>query len=394
MPLSRILSTAALIAIVGLGWISWPQLAPKLAQLPGLSATRPAKAAPPGTPSRVIPVVTSKVERTSVPVTIDAVGTVQSIASIAIRARIDSQVSAVHVEEGAQVQAGDLLFTLDARVQLALHEQANAQIQKGDALLEQAKRDLLRAEDLLARNVGSTVQRDTILTTMRVQEAQLAADRAQRQNLGTMLKYTEIRAPVSGRIGSIAAKVGTVVRSADTSPLATVNQFNPIYVVFAIPQAALLPLRQAMALGPVAVDVRAPKQPVRGTVAFIENAVDLATGTVAVKASMPNGAELLWPGAFASVQLQLGQQDDVTVVPSAAVQMGQDGPFVFVVKDDKAQLKRLKVERTQGDLSIISTGLTAGDDVVTEGQLRLVNGAAVTRGASPKRAAAAHDIEG
>jgi membrane fusion protein, multidrug efflux system len=395
MPLFRTLSIAALVASAGLGWSFWPKIAPLAAQVPALSGLIKTNAAPPpaANAARSVPVVTNKVERKSVPITLDAVGTVQAIASIPIRARIDSQVSAVHVEEGAQVKAGDLLFTLDARTQLALHEQSTAQIQKGEALLEQAKRDLARSEDLLARNVGSSVQRDSVMTLMRVQEAQLIADRAQRQNLATMLKYTEIRAPVSGRIGSIAAKIGTVVRAADTTALATVNQFDPIYVVFAIPQSSLGPLKQAMALGPVAVEARAPTQIVRGTVAFIENAVDLATGTVTVKASMPNSSELLWPGAFASVKLHLGEENDATVVPSAAVQMGQDGAFVFIVKDDKAQLKKVKTERTQGDLTVIACCLVAGDDVVTEGQLRLVNGAAVTR-SLPKRAAAAHGNEG
>ncbi|NJL07778.1 MAG: efflux RND transporter periplasmic adaptor subunit [Methylacidiphilales bacterium] len=311
--------------------------------------------------------------------TLAAVGTVQPVASIAIRPRIDSQITEVHVAEGAAVKAGDLLFTLDDRSLQAQLAQIEAQIEKDTAQLEQAKRDLDRAEDLLRRKISTQVQRDVAATLVRVNEAQLASGRAQRDSLVTSLSYTRIRAPVSGRIGSITAKPGTVVRTADSGVIATVNQFDPIYVAFSIPQSALEPLRRAMAEGPVAVEVRAPSKPVRGTVAFVENAVDLATGTVGVKASMPNAEDLLWPGAFASVTLMLGEEPGATVVPSAAVQIGQEGPFVFVVKDDKAQLRRIAVKRTQDDFTVVASGLDSGEDVVIDGQLRLVDGAPVSR---------------
>ncbi|WP_170263610.1 efflux RND transporter periplasmic adaptor subunit [Blastochloris sulfoviridis] len=380
MTRTRPLTIAALAVLAGLGWWFWPQLRPIVASVPGLSALMPSQSAAPRPPARAaVPVVTEKVERRDVPVTLDAVGTVQPVASIAIRPRIDSEITEVHVAEGAVVKAGDLLFALDDRALQAQLSQIEAQIEKDTAQLEQAKRDLDRAEDLLRRKIATQVQRDIAATLVRVNEAQLAAGRAQRDSLVTSLSFTRIRAPFSGRIGSITAKAGTVVRAADSGVIATINQFDPIYVAFSVPQAALAPLRRAMAEGKVAVEAKTPAGAVRGTVAFVENAVDLATGTVGVKASMPNAEELLWPGAFVTVTLTLGEEPDATVVPSSAVQIGQDGPFVFVVKDDKAQLRRIAVKRTQDAVTVVASGLEGGEDVVTDGHLRLVNGAAVTR---------------
>ncbi|ALK09960.1 efflux RND transporter periplasmic adaptor subunit [Blastochloris viridis] len=385
----RSLPIATLVVLAGLGWLFWPQLKPLVAMVPGLSslAEHQGDAARPAAAPRGVPVVTDKVERKDVPRTLDAVGTVQSIASILIRPRTDSEITAIHVEEGAKVKAGELLFTLDDRVLQAQLAQVEAQAHKDEAQLEQAKRDLDRAEDLLRRKISTQVQRDIAATLVRVNEAQLASDRAQRDSLLASLSYTKIVAPVSGRIGSITAKVGAVVRAADSGVIATINQFDPIYVAFSIPQSALVPLRQAMAERPVSAEVSTPRKPVRGTVTFVENAVDPATGTVLVKATMPNSDELLWPGAFASVQVILGEQAGATVVPSAAVQIGQDGAFVFVVKDGKAELKRVAVERTQGDVTVLASGVEPGEDVVIDGQLRLVNGAPINR--NPARATTA-----
>lgn len=384
MTRQRLLTVLA-VAAVALLWWQWPRVSALASQVPGLSfLAKPAAGETvheAGQRERraAVPVVTQKVERKTVPVTLDAVGTVQAISSIPIRARLDSQIVAVHVQEGASVKAGDRLFSLDARALQAQIAQVDAQIVRDEAQLEQGRRDLARAEDLLERRINSPVQRDTAATNVKVQEAQLAADRAQRDNLSTLLSYTEITAPVSGRIGTIAAKVGTVVRAADTAAIATLNQFDPIFVAFSLPQSALAPLRQAMADGPVTVTVRSTPEPIRGAVAFIENAVDLSTGTIMVKAAIPNGGDRLWPGAFVSVRVTLGEQSDAIVIASAAVLIGQDGPYVFTVKDDRAELKRVKIDRTQGEVSVVSgDSLQAGDDIVVDGQLRLVNGARVT----------------
>lgn len=319
----------------------------------------------------------------------------QAIASIQIKARLDSQIMKVHVEEGALVKEGDLLFELDARTLRAQLAQIEAQIRKNEAQVAQARRDLQRFEELLARNAGTVVSRDNALTALKAAEAQLQADEAAKASVLTSLTFTEIRAPVSGRIGSISSKAGTVVRVGDntaTSALATINQIDPIYVSFAMPQVYLPDLRAAMARGDVRVNAfveeSSPRQP--GVIAFIENTVDPNTGTVTAKARIDNANEGLWPGQFVRAEVILGVDAEAIAVPTAAVQLGPQGPYVFVVKDGNvAELRRIAVKRTQGGEAVVGKGLAAGESVVVDGQLRLVNGAAVTvRGAQPATATA------
>lgn len=350
-----------------------PFLVPYLPVASTTAGPAPARPASSG-----IPVVAATVERRSLPVTLDAVGTVQSIASIAIKPRIDSQIASVEVREGARVKAGDLLLRLDDRAIRAQLAQAEALVEKDQAQVEQAKRDFARAEDLLGKRIGTEVQRDTASTNVKVLQAQLAADRASRDNLATSLSYTEIRSPIAGRIGSIALKIGTMVRSADLQAIATVNQIDPIYVSFSVPQSLFGDLRTALSAGQVGIQARVGKSTVPGIVAYVENTVDAASGTVLAKAEMANATELLWPGAFVAVQATLGVQGDAVAVPSAAVQIGQQGAFVFVIRaDNRAVVTPVTVARTAGGFSIVSEGLSGGERVVVDGQLRLVDGAAV-----------------
>lgn len=325
-----------------------------------------------------VPVSVAPVEVKRLPVTVDAVGTVQAVASIQIKSRIDSEIVEIAVKEGARVKEGDLLVRLDSRTVRAQLAQAAATVMKDKAQIEQLRRDLARAEDLLSKRITSEVQRDTAATSVKVQEAQLAADEAQQDNLKAALSYTELRAPVSGRIGSIPLKVGTAVRLADGQPITTVNQIDPIYVSFAVPQSVFLDLRTALAAGTVRVDAKIGREVVSGTIAFVENTVDLATGTVLAKAVFPNGKELLWPGGFVTVQAVLGMEAAAVTVPSSAVQLGQRGPYVFAVRDGrKAELVQVTVARVVGADSVISQGLKVGEQVVIDGQLRLVDGATV-----------------
>ena len=355
-----------------------------------------AMAQPPGrrgraNPGGAVPVVIAKIAQKPMPVIVDAVGTVQAIASIQIKPRIDSQIMRVNVEEGALVKEGDLLFELDARSLKAQLSQIEAQIRKDQAQLVQARRDHQRYEDLLAKNAGTVVQRDTAQTAVKAAEAQLEADEAAKANVQASLTYTEIRAPVSGRIGSISSKAGAVVRVGDNSvnsTLATINQVDPIYVTFAIPQIILPELRSAMAKGPVVVNAivdDTKKQ--SGAMAFIENTVDPNTGTVTVKARIANANELLWPGQFIKVEVVLGIEPEAIAVPSAAVQLGPQGAYVFVIKDGVAEVRQVTVKRTQDGESVIGKGLADGESVVVDGQLRLVNGAAVAVRPSPTEVA-------
>ena len=319
--------------------------------------------------------------RQPMPVEVDAVGTVQSIASVQIKPRMDSQIMKVNVEEGALVKEGDVLFELDGRALRAQLGQIDAQIRKDQAQVTQARRDLQRFEELLSKNAGTVVQRDNAGTALKAAEAQLEADEAAKASVQTSLTFTEIRAPVSGRIGSISSKTGAVVRTGDnsaTSTLATINQIDPIYVTFAIPQVILPDLRAAMAKGPVTVTAivdDAKKQ--SGVMAFIENNVDPNTGTVTAKARIGNANELLWPGQFVKVEVVLGIESEAISVPASAVQLGSQGAFVFVVKDGVAELRQVVVKRTQDRQAVIGKGVASGEQVVVDGQLRLVDGASV-----------------
>jgi len=350
-------------------------------------------------PGGAIPVVVVAAAAKPMPILIEAVGTVQAIASIQIKPRLDSQIMKVLVEEGALVKEGDLLFELDQRSLKAQLAQIEAQIRKDEAQVAQAKRDSARSEGLLGKGAGTVVARDTNLTAQKAAEAQLESNEALRTTILTQLSFTEIKAPVSGRIGSIPNKAGTVVRVADNtaaSVLATINQVDPIYLQFAIPQVYLPELRAAMAEGNVTVNALVDdKRKQSGSVAFIENTVDPMTGTVMVKAKIPNANEGLWPGQFVKAELVLGVEPQAISIPAPAVQLGPQGPYIFVVKDGRvAEVRPITIRRTQGGESVIGSGLKVGEQVVTDGQLRLVNGAAVTIKAAQNEAPAPSNPRG
>jgi multidrug efflux system membrane fusion protein len=388
------------VAVGGAGYVYRDEVAQKLglatasAAEKGGAASPAASAQPQGRRGRLnpggpVPVVVTKVAKKPLPIVIEAVGTVQAIASIQIKARLDSQIMKVGVEEGALVKEGDLLFELDSRTLRAQLGQIEAQIRKDQAQIIQAKRDTERADGLLTKGAGTVVQRDNSSTTLKSLEAQLESDEATRQSVLTQLSFTEIRAPVSGRIGSISSKAGTVVRIGDnttTSALATINQVDPIYVAFAVPQVFLPDIRAAMAKGEVkvvAIVDENRKQP--GAIAFLENNVDPLTGTVTAKARINNANEVLWPGQFVKVEVVLGIEPDAISVPAPAIQLGPQGPYLFVIKDGIAELRNVTIKRTQNGESVIGKGLEGGEQVVTDGHLRLVNGANVgIRPATPE----------
>ena len=400
-----IIASVAVVAC-GVAWFFRDDIARQVGLGAGANAAQqaasPAGAAqPPGrrgraSPGGPVPVVTMTVAPKSMPIVVEAVGTVQSIASVQLKTRIDSQIMKVNVAEGALVKEGDLLFELDARTLKAQLAQIEAQIRKDQAQLEQARRDTLRAGDLMAKGAGTVVARDTNATTERATAAQLEADEAMRQNILTQISYTEIRAPFAGRIGSIPNKAGTIVRMSDNTAatvLATLNQVDPIYVSFAIPQVFLPDLRAAMAKGEVKVNAVVNEQTRQsGVMAFIENSVDAMTGTVSGRARIANGNEGLWPGQFVKAEIILGVEQDAIAIPAAAVQLGPQGAYVFVVKDgNTAELRIIELKRTQAGESVVGKGLKPGEVIVTDGQLRLVNGAPVAtrppQGEAPKPAA-------
>jgi len=320
------------------------------------------------------------------PVQVSAIGTVQPIATVIIKSRVDGEIAKVHFEEGQEINEGDLLFTLDNRAFQAQLAQSEANLQRDRAQLQRAQAEVKRQSELATRGVASAQKLEDVQTAVQVLEAAIRADEAAIENARVNLSYTTIRAPITGRTGSVNLKRGNVVKSNDTSqqavPLVTIAQLRPIYVAFTAPERHLADIRAAAALErpPVLVtNPNQPQNPITGMLTFVDNQVDAATGTITLKATFSNDDERLWPGQFVNVTLTLGIQANALVVPSAAIQIGQNGPYVFVIKPDATvELRLVRVDRALNNKTVIAEGLAPGDRVVVDGQLRLSNGTRVT----------------
>jgi len=337
----------------------------------GASAQRPQRA-------RVISVEVAKAERKRVPVDVDAIGTVTPISSVALKSRVETTIVSVHFEDGAKVNQGDLLFTLDARQIDAQIEQAEGMLARDQAQLEGAQRDVRRYSDLIGKGATTQVNLDNAKTQADILIGTIKADQSALDNLKVQKSYTTIHAPFSGRISAANVKVGNFVRPADTAPLAVINQMAPVYVTFAIPQRVLVDLREAMAVGESRVVATIPghQQSEQGKVAMVENSVDSTTGMVTVRGIMNNERETLWPGILVATKLIIRTENSV-VVPTAAVQRSQNGNYVFVVRDGVAKVQPVKVDRTFQGTSVIAEGLSGDENVVVDGQLLLSDGSRV-----------------
>jgi RND family efflux transporter MFP subunit len=328
--------------------------------------------------ARMISVELAKAERKPVPVDVDAIGTVTPISSVALKSRVETTIMSVHFEDGAKVNQGDLLFTLDARQIDAQIEQAEGMLAKDQAQLAGAERDLKRFSDLIGKGATTQVNVDNAKTQADILIGTIKADQAALDNLKVQKSYTSIRAPFSGRISGANVKVGNFVRPADLAPLAIINQMAPVYVTFAIPQRVLVDLRDAMATGASKVIATIPghQKSEDGKIAMVENTVDSTTGMVTVRGIMNNASETLWPGILVNTKLIIRVEEGVTV-PSAAVQRSQSGNYVFVVQDGKAHVQPVDVNRTFQGTSVITKGLSGGEDVIVDGQLLLSEGTLV-----------------
>ena len=328
--------------------------------------------------ARVVPVDIGMAVKKPVPVRIEALGTVTPIASVAIKARLETEIVGVHFTDGAEVKAGDRLFTLDGRSLEAQILQAEGVLARDKAQLEGAERDVRRYAELLAKNAGTSVSVDNAKTQSDMLRGTVKAAESLLTNLKVQLSYTHIQAPISGRISAASVKIGNFVRPADTAALATINQIKPVYVSFAVPQRMLADVRQARDAGTGRVEANVPgqREPSTGRLNMIENSADIASGMVPVRAVMENEDEALWPGTLVNATLTLRVEDAVTV-SSVAVQTGQGGTFVFVVKDGAVALTPVTVARTVEGEAVLSKGLLGGETVVTDGQLLLANGTKV-----------------
>jgi membrane fusion protein, multidrug efflux system len=331
-------------------------------------------------PVRAVPVEVATAVRRPTPVFIEALGTVTPIETVAVRSRLDSEIVAVHFSDGATVKKGDLLFTLDSRALEAQIAQAAGNVARDEAQLEGALRDVRRYTELVAKNATPVLNLDNARTAADTFRAAIKADQGALENLKVQLSYCTIRAPISGRISVAAVKAGNFVRATDAMPLATLNQIAPIYVSFAVPQRNLPEVRTALADATASVEalVAGEKRRPTGQLTMIENAVDPATGMVTMRATFDNNDQVLWPGALATMRLTLRQEEGV-IVPTAAVLTGQTGKYVYVIKDNVANVQQVTVARTNENETVISEGLAGGETVVTNGHLLLNNGTKVAQ---------------
>jgi multidrug efflux system membrane fusion protein len=325
-----------------------------------------------------VPVTVEQARRESAPLELAAVGTVEAQSTVEVRSRVGGALVRVHFHEGDEVKKGDLLFTVDPRPFQAALAEAQGRLLRDRVMADNAAREAARYAELVQKDFVTKEQADRAEAEARAQKANLASDEATVADARLQLEYATIRAPLAGRVGSLLAHEGTTVKANDQT-LVVLHQMAPIDVRFPVPQQHLREVRRRDAAGALPVRVTDSGGGARtGELTFVDNAIDSQTGTIQLKATFDNRDRSLWPGELVQVSLRLGDEQAV-VAPEAAVQSGQQGDYVFVVKADQTVESRpVKVARTVGDRVVIAEGLLGGETVVTDGQLRLVPGAKVT----------------
>lgn len=322
-----------------------------------------------------IPVSVAQVVQQAIPLRLQAIGNVEAYATVAVKARVDGQIVEVRFKEGEEVRKGKVLFKIDARPFEAALRQAEANALRDAAARDQARSQERRYQELLEKNFVSKEAYAQIRTNAAVAEANAGASQAALDNARLNLEYCTIHAPIEGFVGKIQIQMGNLVRANDANSLVVINQVHPIYVNFAVPEQRLAEVRGHMMSGPLAVEALAPgsdRVDASGTLIFVDNAVDPSTGTIRLRARFPNKENALWPGQFVNVSLRLFEQTDAIVIPSQAVQTGPQGQYVYVVGQDMvADVRMITVQRTDGERTVVSSGLAKGERVVTRGQLRL-----------------------
>lgn len=354
-------------------------------------SAHPASAVGPAKGGGSIAVLAATAGKRDMPILRYAIGYIESPAVVSVNSRITSQVIDQHITDGQMVNAGDLLFTLDDRALKAQLAKDQATLAKDQALQASAEADLDRARSLFAQQTSSKQALDQAIANSKTSAANVAADNATIEADQLQLSYTKITAPIGGRLGAIQVHPGNLVNSGvgnGATPLVTITQVKPIRVSFALPASELPLLRKAIEEGtPPVVSVYAPgdyglngsKPMATGKLDFTNSSVDTASSSVVVKATFPNDDLTLWPGQYVNVVVETGVMHDLTVVPTVAVQQGQDGPFVFVVgSDGTVKIRNVAIALSEGETTGIGSGLEPGERVVTEGQLRLKNGTRVS----------------
>lgn len=417
--------------------LQWGLVVLALGGLAACAASDAQSVSSPGAGNRPVPVVAATATRKSVPLIVQTTGTVQAYATVAVKSQIAGQLTGVYFQEGQTVQSGDLLFTIDSRPLKAALDQAVAnrakaiaEVSQAQAALSQAQAQVTQAQAVVARdqaeadnadvqarryadllNTGavSQEQADQFRTSAAAQQATVAADQSAVGNARAavesakanlqdtqaavsaadaavdsakvQLSYAAIYAPNAGRLGKLNVNQGNLVQENDTTPLVTISQIQPIYVEFSIPQSQLPALRKYQAQGRLQVEAQSPSdsgQPARGELVFVDSGVDATTGTLKLRASFANADQRLTPGQFVNVVLKLAEAPNAIVVPAAAVQAGQQGQFVYVIKPDHTVAAQpVTVGQTVANQTVIQSGVQSGDRVVVDGQFNLTPGATV-----------------
>jgi membrane fusion protein, multidrug efflux system len=329
-----------------------------------------------------VPVLVGTVVQKPMSVELQAIGNVQAYSTVVVKAQIEGTLTRVSFKEGQEVREGDLLFTIDSRPFEVELKRAEADLARDKAQAGNAREQVRRYEQLLQKEFVSQEQVDQLRATAGAFEGTLLADEAAVEKARLELEYCSIRSPIDGVAGSLRVQPGNLIKANDADhPLLVINQIHPIYTAFSVPERSLSEIQRQRAGGPLSVEAIVPHgngPAARGKLTFVDNAVNNATGTIQLKALFPNKDGGLWPGQFVKVVLTLSRQPDAIVVPSQALQTGQDGPYVFVVKPDRTVESRpVVVDRQLERETVIGSGLVVGEQVVTDGQLRLTPGATV-----------------
>jgi membrane fusion protein, multidrug efflux system len=348
--------------------------------LAGCSSENTAGKVATGAAYPAVPVTVAAASTKSIPVQLHAIGTVEAYSTVTVKSQVDGIIQEVHFREGQDVKAGDLLFSIDPRPFQAQLDQAQANLARDAAQAKNAQAQAARYASLYQSGIVSKDQYDTYQTNFAALQAAVRADQAAVETAQLNLSYCTIRSPIDGRTGSLLVHAGNLIKVNDTS-LLVINRIEPIYVDFSVPEQNLEDIKKFMAERrlPVEASISGDPSPVEGVLDFVNNSVDNTTGTIMLKGLFPNHRRRLWPGQFVDVYLQLSSQANATVVPSQAVQTGQKGLYIYVVKSDKTvEVRPVQVGSTyQGD-TVIEKGIAPGDEVVTDGQLLLRPGAKVT----------------
>jgi len=329
-----------------------------------------------------VPVTVARVVQKQMPIEIRVIGAVEAYSVVSVHAQITGQLTEVNFKEGEDVTKNQLLFALDRRPLESSLMQAQANLQRDIAQAANAKAVAQRYADLAERGIATTEQVETSRSSAAALEATVEADRAAVESAKVQLQFATISSPIAGRTGALMVHEGNLVRAQDAAPLVVINQVAPIYVSFAIPESRLAELKHFLALGTLAVEAQPPNDnaaPSHGHITFVDNNVDQATGTIRIKATFTNEDRRLWPGQFVNVIVALTRDLTAVVVPTAAVQVGQQGQYTYVVKpDNSVEYRAVVVERTAGLETVIKSGLKPSETVVTDGHLRLVAGSHVS----------------